>query len=131
MTIRRATCSCGQLQVTTRVEPIRVSMCHCIACQRRTGSVFGLQARFPRSEVNIEGRATQYTRVADSGQKITFSFCPECGATVHYFQNHLPDIIAVPVGAFGDPAFPSPAFSVYESRMHPWLTLNATMEHHD
>jgi hypothetical protein len=41
-----ACCSCGQLQVTTTGEPVRISVCHCLACQRRTGSAFGVQARF-------------------------------------------------------------------------------------
>ena len=92
----------------------------------------------PRSEspiffpsIKIEGRSTQFTRVADSGQKITFDFCPECGATIHYHQNHIPDVIAVPVGVFADPTFPAPRFSVYESRKFPWLTLSGDMEHHD
>ena len=131
MTLRRATCSCGQLQITTSCDPIRMSICHCLACQKRTGSPFGFQARFPRNSVTIDGRSTAYVRVADSGQRITFHFCPDCGATVHYFQNHLPDVVAIPVGAFADPAFPAPKFSVYESRKHPWLELTGEMEHRD
>ena len=30
---------------------MRISMCHCLACQRRTGSAFGVQARWPRDQV--------------------------------------------------------------------------------
>jgi hypothetical protein len=48
MNTRTASCSCGQLTVVTAGDPIRVSVCHCLACQRRTGSVFGAQARFAR-----------------------------------------------------------------------------------
>jgi hypothetical protein len=55
--MRIATCSCEQLKVTCTGEPVRISMCHCLACQRRTGSVFGVQARFPSDNVQIEGRA--------------------------------------------------------------------------
>ncbi|HEX9905358.1 MAG TPA: aldehyde-activating protein, partial [Propylenella sp.] len=36
MSTRRASCSCGQLSVTCEGEPVRISMCHCLACQRRT-----------------------------------------------------------------------------------------------
>jgi hypothetical protein len=39
MTIRRAACSCGQLHLTIEGEPSRISMCHCLECQRRTGAV--------------------------------------------------------------------------------------------
>jgi len=46
MTTRRAACSCGQLQLTIEGEPSRISMCHCLECQRRTGAAISNQARF-------------------------------------------------------------------------------------
>jgi len=128
---RRAACSCGQLHLVAEGEPIRLSMCHCLACQRRTGSAFGIQARFPENRVRIEGRATEYIRISDHGEARTFHFCPECGATVYYRAATAPDVIAVPVGAFADPTFPPPTVSVYESRRYPWVVLPAAMEHHD
>jgi hypothetical protein len=131
MTTRRATCSCGQLALTTRGDPLRISICHCLACQRRTGSAFGVQARFPRGEVAIEGRSTRYVRTADSGNHATFHFCPECGSTVYYELEQVPDAIAVPVGAFADPTFPPPRVSIYEARQHAWVGLPAEMEHLD
>jgi hypothetical protein len=97
-------------------------MCHCLACQRRTGSVFGVQARFPRERVRIEGPSTPYVRTGDEGHRITFRFCPECGATVYYQIDDAPDVIAVPVGAFADCAFPAPRVSVYGARRHAWVT---------
>ena len=45
MTTRDASCSCGQLHLTCEGEPVRISVCHCLACQQRTGSAFGVQAR--------------------------------------------------------------------------------------
>jgi hypothetical protein len=75
-------------------------MRHCFACQKRTGSVFGAQARFPRAQVRIEGRSQKYVRTADSGNDIAFSFCPACGSTVHYVLQQFPDLIAIPIGAF-------------------------------
>jgi hypothetical protein len=131
MTMREASCSCGQLRVTCEGEPVRISICHCIACQRRTGSVFGAQARFPREKVQIEGRSTAFVRRADSGNSLTFHFCPDCGSTVHWSSSGLPDFVSVAIGAFGDPAFPAPRHSVYESERHPWaMRVNALdLEH--
>jgi hypothetical protein len=128
---RRAACSCGQLRLVAEGEPVRISMCHCLACQRRTGSAFGAQARFPSDRIRIEGRSTQYVRISDDGEARTFHFCPECGATVYYRLGPMPDLIAVPIGAFADPTFPPPRISVYESRRHPWLHVPQEMEHHD
>ena len=128
MTERTATCSCGQLRIRVSGDPVRVSICHCLACQRRTGSVFGAQARFPRAGADISGRSSVYSRRGDSGGSIAFHFCPDCGATVHYELDACPDVVAVPVGAFADPHFPQPRFSVYEERRHDWVELPDDME---
>jgi hypothetical protein len=128
---RRAACSCGQLSLSVEGDPIRISMCHCLACQRRTGSAFGVQARFPRDKVTIEGRSTQYVRTGDSGGQATFHFCPACGSTVYYEIAQLEGTIAVPVGAFADPSFPEPRVSVYEARRHAWVAIPEGAEHYD
>jgi hypothetical protein len=131
MTTRLASCSCGQLSVACEGEPVRISMCHCLACQRRTGGTFGVQARFPRDKVAITGESTAYVRIGDSGNSATFHFCAACGATVYYRIDHIPDVIAVPVGAFADPTFPTPKISVYESRKHAWTGIPVDAEHFD
>jgi hypothetical protein len=122
---RTASCSCGQLQIEVQGAPLRVSVCHCLACQKRTGSVFGAQARFDRSGFRVSGASRSYVRVGDEGTKITFRFCPECGSTVYYSFEGLEDFIAVPVGAFADPAFPPPTVSVYDHRKHAWVQIPA------
>jgi hypothetical protein len=105
-------------------------MCHCLACQRRTGSVFGVQARFDAEQVTTEGASRQYIRVSDEDEKrATFHFCPDCGATVIYTTEATPGIVAVPVGAFADPSFPAPTRSVWEERRHLWLRLPDDIEH--
>ena len=131
MTTRQASCSCGRLNATTTGEPVRISICHCLDCQRRTGSPFGEQARFAVSEVQIQGRSSSWSRTADSGNRITFHFCPVCGATVFYRPEKEPDLIAIPVGAFADPSFPGPRVSVYESRRHSWVAVPDNIEHFD
>jgi len=129
MTRRTASCSCGQLSATTSDNPIRVSVCHCLAYQRRTGSVFGAQARFRRDAVTITGESTQYVRIGDEGSKAIFNFCPHCGATVYYTIEGNEADMMIPVGAFAEPGFPAPTFSVYEERKHTWVSLPDDIEH--
>lgn len=129
MPIRTAACSCGQLTAEVVGEPVRISICHCLACQRRTGSVFGEQARFPRGDVTVSGNSTEYVRVGDEGSRTTFHFCPRCGATVYYESEGSEAYLAIPVGAFADPAFPPPRISVYESRKHHWVAVPTEAEH--
>jgi len=128
---RNASCSCGQLSVTVEGEPVRISMCHCLDCQRRTGSVFAAQAWFPRINFVSQGRCSRFERKADSGSRLTYSFCPSCGATVFYENEAMPDWTAVPIGVFADPSFPAPRVSVYESRKHTWVSTPPNAERLD
>jgi len=129
MPTRLASCSCGQLTARVTGEPARVSICHCLACQRRTGSVFGAQARFPREQVTIAGSSTEYVRVGDEGSRVTFNFCSQCGSTVYYQLEKLDQFIGIPVGAFADPDFPAPSISIYEERKHAWVVPPPEAEH--
>lgn len=131
MTTRRAACNCGQLNLTAKGEPVRISMCHCLACQRRTGAVLSNQARFPRERITVSGASTTYTRTADSGNVLTFRFCPTCGSTVYWEGEGFPGFVAVAIGAFADPGFPGPKVSVWEEGRHGWVGLGADagMEH--
>ncbi len=131
MTTRTARCACGQLSAMVSGEPVRVSVCHCRQCQRRTGSPFGQQARFPRQAVVVEGEAHRFERTADSGNRITFYFCPQCGSTVYYELEVEPELFGLPVGCFADPAFPPPVYSVYETHKHDWVRLPDSVEHLD
>jgi len=127
---RRAACSCGRLSATATGEPVRVSICHCLACQRRSGGVFAIQARFPVGRVRIEGDATQFVRTGDEGSKARFHACPTCSDTVYYLADREPDVVFIPVGAFADPGFPAPTVSNYEERMHPWMRLPDDITHY-
>jgi len=122
MTIRRASCSCAQLHLTCEGEPVRVSMCHCLECQRRTGAVFGNQAWFEKRQiVEISGSSTKFVRSSDGDRSVTFQFCPVCGSTVYWETEASPGLIAVAVGSFADPAFPAPRHSVWDRRRHHWV----------
>ena len=124
MTTRTATCRCGQLSATCTGEPVRVSVCHCLDCQKRSGSAFSAQARWPAEQIAIAGASKTFVHTADSGNTITHHFCPDCGSTVHYrIDGKFDGLIAIPVGAFADPAFPAPRFSVWEERKHDWVAI--------
>jgi hypothetical protein len=129
MTLRTACCTCGQLSARVSGEPVRISVCHCHACQRRSGSVFATQARFKREEVEITGSGTEYVRVGDAGGRARFTFCSTCGDTVYYVTLGAEETLVIPVGAFADSSFPAPKVSVYEDRKHPWVTMPQDMEH--
>lgn len=123
MVERVARCACGAVEARCREEPVRVSVCHCLACQRRSGSAFAAQARFAQDGVAIQGYTKAFHRTGDEGTHSSFLFCDQCGSTIAYTVESEPDLVAIPVGAFADPEFPPPVYSVYEDRKHAWVAV--------
>jgi hypothetical protein len=130
---REATCHCGQLRLEVEGDPFVVGMCHCLACQRRTGSAFGMQAAFTPEQVQVLGLYRTYRRISDESDRKPhdFHFCPECGSNVFYTEPDEPDLVVVSVGSFADPSFPPPTESGYDTRRQPWLARPATIERQD
>jgi hypothetical protein len=78
--------------------------------------------------VTIAGQSKTFVMIADSGNRGAFHFCPECGSDVYYeidgkFDDKFNDLVAIPLGAFDDPYFLSPKFSVWEGRKHDWVEI--------
>jgi Glutathione-dependent formaldehyde-activating enzyme len=74
--------------------------------------VISNQARFRRDQITFTGKTTNWARTADSGNVLTFGFCPVCGSTVYWENSGFPQMIAVTIGTFADPDFPAPTISV-------------------
>jgi len=111
------------LRIEVHGEPRGVGVCHCLACQQRTGSVFATLAAFA-APYEVFGTATEYLRVGDQGARFSFRFCPVCGTTLfHTEEGREQSSVAVAVGAFADPSFPAPEDAVYDCRRHAWVRL--------
>jgi hypothetical protein len=131
MSSRTASCFCGQLTIEVHGAPRGIGVCHCLACQRRTGSVFAALAGFA-APYTVTGRATELVRTGDHGAQFRFRFCPVCGSTVFHTEEGYADrFVSVAVGAFADPSFPPPQDSVYDCRRHTWVELPAGIRTHD
>lgn len=128
MMTRIARCSCGSLTAEVTGEPPRVSICHCMKCQRRTGSAFGVVVFFPKEQVRTDGPSKVYMRRTDSGRKVEFHFCPECGTSVFWYAEFRPDHVGIAFGAFADTSMPWPTASVWETTRHPWMTFDHPVE---
>ena len=126
---RIAHCCCGSLRAEVTGEPALVAACHCIQRQRRTGSPFGVGAYFPKDQVLTEGPNKAYLRGCDSGRKIECHFCPDCGSTVFWHAEFVPDLVGIAFGAFADPSMSWPTISVWETTRHRWVAFDAELDH--
>ena len=118
-----AQCQCGQLQVDVPGPSPAVVACHCIACQRRTGSPFGVAAYYPDAQVRVTGRSIRFDRATETGGVFENHFCPDCGATVFFRGAKNAGVTGVALGAFVDRHEMAPVRSVWEQSRHPWVTI--------
>lgn len=120
---RSATCSCGALSIVAQGEPAKVSVCHCLECQRRTGSAFGIAVFFASEMIEIAGTAAVFSRIGDSGKAVAFHFCPSCGSTLFWKPAFRPGMTAVALGCFEDKDGLEPTQGVYDHHGLSWVRL--------
>ena len=118
MTTRTAACRCGQLCATVTGDPVRVSVCHCLDCKKRSGSAFAVQARWPADQVGIKGHSKKWVNIADSGNRITFHFCPECGSRL--FGGKSEQGQGITASSLDDPSVYKPQHEIWTSDAQPW-----------
>jgi len=126
---RTAQCACGSVRVVASGEPGSVVACHCIDCQRRTGSVFGVGAYYAQENVSVTGATREFVRPTDAGHQFFTYFCPACGTSVYWRSGKNPGLVGIAVGAFADPSFPPPIRSVWERSMHEWARVGPAAAH--
>ncbi|HVQ06821.1 MAG TPA: GFA family protein [Allosphingosinicella sp.] len=100
MIVREARCACGALSARAKGDPVRLSICHCLDCKRRSGSAFSWNATYDADRVSTDGVYRSFTRGSDDGYWARSQFCPSCGVTVAYEIERRPNMISIP--AAGD-----------------------------
>jgi hypothetical protein len=126
---REGACQCGELRLSAAGEPLRIGVCHCLSCQRRTGSTHGFNAYYREEQVRIVGPRAKFTRAGQEGRTLTNHFCPRCGTTVYWEADAFPGTIGIAVGIFAEPDFPAPQYSVWDDSMHNWIRLPEGIVH--
>jgi hypothetical protein len=117
-------CACGAVRYRLGSEPMFVHCCHCLDCQRQTGSAFVLNALIETSRVTLESGATRRVGVpTDSGEPHDIHRCPECGTAVWSHYGGRDSLCFVRVGTLDDPAVLRPDVHIYTRTKLPWIAL--------
>jgi hypothetical protein len=99
-------CLCGAVRYTTRGDPLRVTVCHCTWCQKRTGTAFAVEPVFNEEQVEIKGALTKYRHISDeSGRWLDLEFCPRCGTNIGFTLEWRPGMRLIDAGTFDDPSW--------------------------
>lgn len=118
-------CSCAAVRYRMTREPLIVNACHCLDCQRITGSAFVINAIIETSNLEIlAGEPASFDLRAYSGKAHTAYFCAACGTYVwSEYGRRGKAFRMVRVGTLEDPAALPPAAHVFTKSKQPWLRL--------
>jgi hypothetical protein len=114
-----------------------IGACHCDFCQKRSGSVFAVQAYFSTDQcIETDGETKVYNGLEVDGiaslasDTPNFHFCTTCGSTVYWTVRGWSGttMLGIAVGNFTDPDFPPPSREYYTSFRHQWVPMVASAE---
>jgi hypothetical protein len=116
-------CSCGAVRYRLRSEPMFVHCCHCLNCQRQTGSAFVINVLIEADRVEVvagDPRPVDVPRDGRSSQRIFR--CPVCQVAV-WSEYTWPDVWFVRAGTLDDPAQVSPDVHIYTRSKLDWVAI--------
>jgi hypothetical protein len=116
-------CACGAVRYRVTSDPLFVHCCHCLNCQRQTGSAFVLNVLVEADHVQLLGaepHAVDTPRDGDTPQRV--HRCPTCEVAV-YSEYGRPDILFVRAGTLDDPCSVVPDVHIYTRSKVGWVTL--------
>lgn len=125
-------CLCQAVQYVFFTTPLAAVHCHCIDCQRATGSGYATVFGLLRSDVAISGEAnlSHYSLAADSGQRVTRSFCRQCGSPLFTEADNNPELIWIKAGSLNDGGWLEPTDACWTGSAQNWAPAQNGVAHH-
>lgn len=114
-------CLCGAVRFELKGNPIAVSICHCVSCQKVSGSAFSINCIFPREALTYFSTPTTYVDIGDSGNPVYREFCGRCGSSLQSRATATADFAVMKAGAFDVPSAFTPTVEIYCKTALPWL----------
>ena len=115
-------CFCGAVRYRLTSEPMFVHCCHCLNCQRQTGSAFVINLLIEADRLEVEGEVQAVDVPRDDGSTQRISRCPACQVAV-FSEYGPPAVKFVRGGTLDDPAAVVPDVHIYTRSKLPWVTL--------
>ena len=116
-------CSCGAVRYRLAAEPMFVHCCHCLNCQRQTGSAFVINLLIEADRVEVvEGEPQAVDVPRDDGSTQRIYRCPACQVAV-YSEYTRPEVRFVRAGTLDDPSQVSPDVHIYTRSKLDWVAI--------
>jgi len=120
---REGGCSCGAVRYRLTSDPLIVHCCHCLNCQRQTGSAFVINALIEADRLEVlSGEPQQVLVPRDDGSEQTIWRCPTCWIALYsWYGRGAVDFVRA--GTLDDPSSVTPDVHIYTRSKLPWVIL--------
>ncbi len=120
---REGGCSCGAVRYRLASEPMFVHCCHCLNCQRQTGSAFVINLLIESDRVELTSGDPHAVEVSrDDGSTQRIFRCPSCQVAV-FSEYGRPEVKFVRAGTLDDPSRIAPDVHIFTKSKVGWVTL--------
>ena len=120
--MREGGCTCGAVRYRLTSEPLFVHCCHCLSCQRQTGSAFVINLLIERERVEVDGDTVAIDVARDNGSTQTIYRCPNCQIAV-FSEYTYPEVWFVRGGTLDEPRSVTPDVHIFTRSKVDWMTL--------
>jgi hypothetical protein len=124
---REGGCACGAVRYRLTSDPMFVHCCHCLNCQRQTGSAFVINLLIEADRVELPAGGPVAVDVPrDDGSVQRIHRCPACQIAV-YSDYTRPEVAFVRAGTLDDPSSVAPDVHIFTRSKLPWVQLPASV----
>jgi hypothetical protein len=120
---REGGCACGAVRYRLTSDPLFTHCCHCLNCQRQTGSAFVINLLIEADRVELLAAAPEpIDAPRDDGSMQRISRCPTCQVAV-YSDYGRPEVLFVRGGTLDEPWRVAPDVHIFTKSKLSWVTL--------
>ena len=126
--IQSGGCLCGKISYQfNKSEAISAHHCHCLDCQKSTGSGKATILLVPDSSLEIDGNLKFFTVQGSGGSHISRGFCENCGSPLISFVEENADIKFIKVGSINDSSWVNADSNFWSSTSNKWSPVDETI----
>ena len=120
---REGGCACGAVRYRLTSDPLFTHCCHCLNCQRQTGSAFVINLLIETDRVELLAGVPQLVDVPrDDGSTQKIFRCPTCQVAI-FSQYGRPEVSFVRGGTLDQPSSVVPDVHIFTRSKQPWIRL--------
>ncbi|MBC7799062.1 MAG: GFA family protein [Gemmatimonadaceae bacterium] len=94
--------------------------CYCKDCSNESGTGHIATIAVPETGFKVTGPLSEYTKISDTGHRLTKFFCTNCGSTLFTRPEKLEGLVVIRAGTLDDRSVVQPQLQMYAAAAPAW-----------